>query len=346
VRNTPYSGNITLAPYSSIVLIKTGAGTPTPVAPAPVAPAPVAPDPVAPAPTVPDEIVFNPATGSPTTGSSTCANTGGISFEQWTNVNGNDIWDIPLQNAPNHTSTAGTLEGYNLGENYGVRMRGYICPPETGNYTFYISGDDGVDLYISTDDNPANKTKIAGYAGWTGFRQFDKFKSQTAIRQVYLETGKRYYIEVLHKNGGAGGASGHVSVAWQLPNQAFEAPIPGSNLIPYETYNMSAARMSANNSVDVMAAVNPARGESSLEVYPNPFKSVATARFFANESGIAALDVYDVNGRKVQRLFNGKVDANTSKSFNLQSKGLANGVYVLRYTLNGKFLNKKVVLAK
>jgi hypothetical protein len=273
-----------------------------------------------------------------------CSATGTILREQWNNVAGNSISDIPLQNAPSLSTQISSLETISLGDAYGARIRGYLCPPQTGNYTFFISGDDAVDLYVSTDDNPANKVKIAGFASWTSLRLFDKFSSQKSV-QVYLQAGSRYYIEVLHKEGAG---NDHVSVGWQLPNGVSETPIPGTRLSPFvpsaTSAPRSAARMNNNSAVDVIAAVPG--NELSLDVYPNPFQSVATTQFTTKEAGDAQLDVYDIAGRKVQRLFSGKVDANSTRTFSLQGKGLIKGVYVLRFTVNGKSINKKVILAK
>ncbi|MBK9139499.1 MAG: hypothetical protein IPM17_12180 [Verrucomicrobia bacterium] len=45
--------------------------------------------------------------------------------------------------------------------NYGVQLVGYFYPPTTGEYVFYISADDNAQLWLSTDDSPANKKLIA-----------------------------------------------------------------------------------------------------------------------------------------------------------------------------------------
>ena len=38
-------------------------------------------------------------------------------------------------------------------DNYGTRMRWYITAPATGNYTFWIAGDDNSELWLSLNDN-------------------------------------------------------------------------------------------------------------------------------------------------------------------------------------------------
>lgn len=152
---------------------------------------------------------------------------GSISREEWDNSTGNDVTDIPLQLTPSKTSQLISLEGpLNYGSNYGARIKGYIYPPATGKYTFWIAADDAAELWLSTDENEANKAKIASLVSWTNFREWNKMPSQQSA-QVTLQGGQKYYIEVLHKQGGGGD---NVSVQWQLPDGTMESPIPGSRL--------------------------------------------------------------------------------------------------------------------
>ncbi len=156
--------------------------------------------------------------------------TGTILREEWDNVEGNDVANIPLSNPPTSASQITSLEGpLNIGYNYGARIRGYIYPPTDGNYTFWIAADDSGELWLSTDDNPANKVKIASTSSWTDSRQWDKFSSQRSA-PVTLQASHKYYIEILHKQGQGGG---NLSVQWMLPDNTVETPIPGTRLSPY-----------------------------------------------------------------------------------------------------------------
>ncbi len=92
------------------------------------------------------------------------------------------------------TSGAATTS---FSDQYIRRARGYLKPSETGNYRFYIAGDDNVDVYLSTDDNPANKQRIAYVQGYTSYTQFDKFPSQTSA-VINLTAGRRYYVEIVN----------------------------------------------------------------------------------------------------------------------------------------------------
>ena len=109
---------------------------------------------------------------------------------------------------------AQSLERPDGGEdNFGARARGYVSPPQTGEYTFWIHSDDDSELHLSTDEDPANASQIAGVEGWTNDQEWDKYDTQQAD-PVTLEAGKRYYIEALFSDGTGGGRMG---VGWGGP---------------------------------------------------------------------------------------------------------------------------------
>ena len=85
---------------------------------------------------------------------------------------------MAFPNSPSVTAPLTQFEYIEMGTHYGVRVRGYVCAPVTGEYTFFISGDDQVELWLSTDDNPANKILLAYILSWTNPKQYDKFPSQ------------------------------------------------------------------------------------------------------------------------------------------------------------------------
>ena len=113
----------------------------------------------------------------------------------------------------------------NIGDNYGSYLPGTIEPPETGNYVFWIYGDDEVQLWMTTDPadplNAAKKQMICSVPVWSNIREWNKLPEQKSA-PVYLEKGKRYYMEVLHKEG-AGNDS--VGLGWQLPSGKIEQPM-------------------------------------------------------------------------------------------------------------------------
>lgn len=126
--------------------------------------------------------------------------------------------------------TQGFMMPVNIADNYGQRVRGYIKPPVTGNYTLWISGDDQCALYLSQDDDPENAELIASVPGWTSAEQWEKYPEQQRSEEIRLESGNRYYIEALMIENGGGD---NLTVRWQKPNGQFDSPIPNANLEPF-----------------------------------------------------------------------------------------------------------------
>ncbi len=160
--------------------------------------------------------------------------TGSLLREWWLNVPG---WKIPdLMTAPGFPDRpAGSgpitiFEGpSNFGESYGTRVRGYVHPPLSGPYVFFAATDDESELWLSTDESPAKRRRILAVTGAPKPRDWD---SPSAARSgpIALKAGKRYYVELLHKEGEI---DDHFAVGWQLPDGSMERPIPGNRLSPW-----------------------------------------------------------------------------------------------------------------
>jgi len=158
---------------------------------------------------------------------------GSILREYWLNVTGTTVQSLTSNAAypasPTGSEQLTSFEGpTNIADNYGSRIRGYIHPPITGAYTFWIASDDAGDLLLSTDSTPANATRIAFVDSWTDPRQWTKLTSQRSA-SINLTGGQKYYVEVLHKEATGGD---HFAVAWQGPGIA-QAVIAGNFLSPF-----------------------------------------------------------------------------------------------------------------
>lgn len=179
---------------------------------------------------------------------SVCSNTGSITRDFWSGIGGNAISNIPVTTTPTSTTTLTILESpSNSADNYGERLRGYICAPYTGGYTFWIASDDDSELWLSNSTSPNGKTRIAYLNGAVGSRNWDANASQKS-NVINLTAGQQYYVEVLHKEGGG---DDYLAVGWQMPTGAYERPIPGIRLLPYTVVN-------ANPVVSITAPTNNA----------------------------------------------------------------------------------------
>jgi hypothetical protein len=160
--------------------------------------------------------------------------TGSILREYWTNLIG-DYYVMILKSNPNfpdHPSGRDYLDKFEApnhwAQDYGARFRGYLHPPLTGDYTFWVAAGDGAELYLSPDETPQNKRQI-GYADSTSPHQWTNDRSQQSSA-ITLVAGKKYYIEVLQKQGKG---DDHLAVAWRGPGRD-RAVIPGEFLSPFK----------------------------------------------------------------------------------------------------------------
>ncbi|GAA5480858.1 cadherin domain-containing protein [Haloferula sargassicola] len=124
------------------------------------------------------------------------------------------------------------FDGGDHGNDYGSTVRGFLIPPVTGAYTFWIASDDASELRISTNSNPAGASVRASVNSWTDRYEFDQDASQKSAA-INLTAGKAYFIEARHKEGSGGD---HVAVAWQGPGISREV-IPGRFLAPCSPVN-------------------------------------------------------------------------------------------------------------
>ena len=173
----------------------------------------------------------------------------GVYRQLWTNLNAslgntltaltNSAYNTNWPNSPDlaHTQIFTNFETeVNSGLSYyGQRVRALVVPPTNGNYVFWIASDDNSDLFVSTNENPANEILVANVSSWTPARSWLLEASQQSA-PIYLQAGRRYYLEALMQQGTGGD---NLAVQWQLPNGQIEQPMTavspaGTWLIPYD----------------------------------------------------------------------------------------------------------------
>lgn len=164
---------------------------------------------------------------------------GGVLHQKFENVTQNNIagltGDPRFPNKPDLTTIEPAFEyppngGNEAGSNYGNILSGWLTPTKSGDYVFFCSGDDPIEVWLSTDDNPVNKHLICKEPQWNNARQWtvtdrrdpdnpenrsDRFVDTQwpTGATITLTAGKSYYIEALHTEGGGGDS---VGVAWKL----------------------------------------------------------------------------------------------------------------------------------
>lgn len=215
-------------------------------------------------------------------GGAACAGAGMIRQELWTGISGTMISSIPQDTEAESITDLTLFEGpANIGDNYGRRIRGFICAPVSGNYVFWISSNDKSELWLSTDASQANRKLIASVGGYTNPRQWDKYTSQQSA-SINLVANQKYYIEALHKEGVG---TDHVAVGWQLPGGTLERPVPGTRLIPFEG--------AATPTAPVVTITSPSDGET----FTAPASVTITASASVSEGSIAKVEFYNGTSR-------------------------------------------------
>jgi len=141
-------------------------------------------------------------------------------YEYWDGITPTGTSLSLLYNWPDfpHNPT-GTLEltlfegPTNRAEQFGARIRAWLCAPVTGDYKFWIATDDNGELWLSSDEDPANKQLISWVNAWASPRNWtDADVIPSGL--IPLVAGQKYYIEALMKEGGG---SDNIAVGWTTP---------------------------------------------------------------------------------------------------------------------------------
>lgn len=154
-------------------------------------------------------------------------------------------------------------------DDFGSITRGYIEAPMTGTYTIIVASDDNSELYLNTSENSVDifslrdPEYLVGFeTGWTNGDLFTAPRLNERSSTVELEKGKKYFVELLHKEGNGGS---FIRVGWIRPD-GVQQVIPGYMLAPY------------GSAIDHMTEA------TAIEIGEQPFGEVVTegqiARFF------------------------------------------------------------------
>ncbi|QHT67259.1 T9SS type A sorting domain-containing protein [Rhodocytophaga rosea] len=246
---------------------------------------------------------------------------GSLTEEFWKDIEGENVAMIPLDKTPASISEITSFEtSSNTDNHFGRRIRGYVHPPVNGEYTFWIAGDDHCELWLSDDENPETKKQIASVEGWTAEREWDKFSSQKSVT-IALQAGKKYYVEVLHKENEG---DDHLSVGWQLPDGTVERPISGSRLTPFVIENK------ARENARTTAVKMPAEAAFTVKAYPNPFQDQVTVKTAHISAGEVFISISDMLG-KIWYQHTATVMAGESEiTMELSRENLPSGIYLLQ----------------
>lgn len=143
---------------------------------------------------------------------------GEVEVYYWNGISGNNISNLTsiaaFPDNPDQVIKLSQLNSpRNIDDNFGSLVRGYIIPPTSGSYTFWVAGDDQTEFWLSSTDQRERKELIATVPGATSPLEYSKYSSQKSANKN-LSAGARYYFEIIHKEGFG---SDHFSLAWSGP---------------------------------------------------------------------------------------------------------------------------------
>ncbi|MBU9936838.1 MAG: PQQ-dependent sugar dehydrogenase [Ferruginibacter sp.] len=289
----------------------------------------------------------------------TCTGTGSINYQRWNNISGSAVSNLTSNvNYPNNPSVTGTRTTFemptNQGSNLGIRIYGYICPPTTGNYIFWIASDASGELWISTTSSAANKVRRAYNTSSTNSRQWNKYSTQKSVA-IALTAGQLYYVEALMKESSG---SDNLAVGWAKPGQSTSSPsqvVPGSSLVaqlpdtqaPTAPTNLASSAITQNSFTLSWTASTDNVAVTGYDVYQDGVKINAaniTGTSY-NVSGLTAATTYGYYVRAKDAAGNASANSSTlnvttsspdltppSEPTNLQSSIITQTSFTLKWT--------------
>lgn len=123
---------------------------------------------------------------------------------------------------------------YDLKEKFtALRMMGYIHPPKTGFYTFYLKSPVLAQLWFSKNE-PKNAIKIAHTTrNQVNKKAFDIQRIKAFSETVHLTEGSKYYFEILQVINDPLKQPGSLVLFWMMPDTLYFTKITGNQVSRY-----------------------------------------------------------------------------------------------------------------
>jgi Zn-dependent metalloprotease len=84
-----------------------------------------------------------------------------------------------------------------------------------------------------------------------------------------------------------------------------------------------------------------------MQAIPNPFARTTTINFMIEKEDVANLALFDISGKRLMVLYNGKIEANRLYQSSISASALSSGMYILKLTTrNGNNYIGKLIVAK
>jgi hypothetical protein len=183
-----------------------------------------------------------------------------------------------------------------------------------------LNSHDGVDLMWTT----ASETSVAYWEIERSNSESDDFSLLAKLEAQNTPTGGHYtYFDRLGINGN--------SYNYRLVN----VDLDGSRTVHPEIQSASYGQLGAVDAHEYTLA----------DAYPNPFNPSTSIRYSIPEAGLVTIKVYDVSGREVAELVNGRQEAGPH-NVTFDGTHLSSGTYFYRMTAADFSMTKRIMLLK
>ena len=158
-----------------------------------------------------------------------------ITCRVWQELNGgyvSDLLALPrFPSQPDFTVYPGQSEYYpDANILFGVQMVGFVWPPVSGDYAFYLDSSSFAALYLSSDDNPTNKVQIATEPAALSLPREWVASAGSELQQergnppanisspIPLQAGRKYYLEAVSMfDSDYNTYTQYLGVTWHVP---------------------------------------------------------------------------------------------------------------------------------
>lgn len=246
---------------------------------------------------------------------------GQILHQVWENIPGYFVSDLTSSPVfPAEPDENNYLDSFitpiDVDDLYGARVIGYVHPPKTGAYKFWIAGDDYCELWLSNDSTFAGRQLIAEVPGWSYPDEFEKYPEQQSPL-IQMNASEKYCIVALQKEDQGGD---FVEVAWEIPGESREV-IDGVFLSPYD---LDAASVQENSA-------------SAFELFPNPAREFVTI----STGWISGyLEISDMHGHNV---FSNEI-VNSGQPIQIRTRAWGKGIYLVKLISGNHIVVKKLII--
>ncbi len=242
------------------------------------------------------------------------------------------------------------LRGYFTFDNAYLFLRTQVA----GVYGGTAGAGDGYHIYLDTD---LNSTTGLNYGWWSMGADYlvEQVSGGGAFLYKYAGTGSDWswnFVATLNEAHSAGNSELQIALTDLGLSTGASIYLQWASVFSWNDVDLMQDNPGSGRSPAILdspsASGKPAQVPANIELYqnyPNPFNSSTMISYYLPQAAFVRLEVFDVNGRKLQTLVNQHQLPGKYKQV-LNLKNFSSGIYFYRLMVNSWTLTKKMFLLK